>query len=449
MGKRPPKWDAPPGFKISLLNTWLLVNRSRQFTAQLRQQYGEAVTFFRGQEPPMVIALTPESARQVLTGVPNSYDAFWKEGFTGVAGSHSIWVLGGEAHHRERNLLSPAFHVHNFRDYGDAIRAIVRNETADWQPGQTRCILDTTLSISMDVILRIVFGVDSGRFVEQGRRALSDLWGLANPYFIFFPWLMRGWFPPWRRFVAAKERFAVWLDNIVTERQRSPTQTGDVLGQMLSTRYEDGSVLSIKAIRDELITVLMAGNETTATALAWALYNLANHPDVLAKLRQELDALGPDPDPSLLTRLPYLSAVCNETLRLYTLLPEVGRVLISPLELCGHTLSAGTLVVVSIMAIHHDPGLYPEPDHYNPERFIRHNYGVFEFMPFGGGHRRCLGAGLSDFEMRISLAEIVTHWEFVPTASEKETRHNIAMGPKKGVLLHINGRRSGLERKIQ
>lgn len=449
MDKKAADWDVPAGFNISLRNTWLLVNRSRQFTAQLRQQYGEAVTFFRGQEPPMVVLLTPESARQALTGMPDGYDAFWKEGFTGVAGSHSLWVLSGDAHRQERSLLSTAFHASNYRRYGETIRETARKKTADWQPGQTRRILDTTLSISLEVILRIVFGIESGRFVEPGQRVLYDLWRMATPYFIFFPWLMRSWFPPWRRYTAAKEQFTAWVNDIVTERRINPVQAGDVLGQMLTMRYEDGSMLNLEAIRDELITLLMAGNETTATALAWALYELVNHPDVLAKLRQELDPLGPDPDPGLVTRLPYLSAVCNETLRLHTLLPEVGRVLFSPLELCGHTLPVGTSVVVSVMAIHHDPGLYPEPDLYNPERFIQRSYGVFEFMPFGGGHRRCLGSGLSDYEMRISLAEIVTHWDFTPFASEQEVRHDIAMGSKNGVLLHINGRWSGGERTIQ
>ncbi len=396
----------------------------------------------------MVVLLTPESARQALTGMPDGYDAFWKEGFTGVAGPHSIWVLSGDAHRQERGLLSPAFHASNFRSYGETIRGIVQKKTADWQPGQTRRILDTTLSISLEVILRIVFGIGSGRFVEPGQRVLYDLWRKATPYFIFFPWLMRDWFPPWRRYSAAKEQFTAWVNDIIAERQNSPEQSGDVLGQMLAMHYEDGSAMNAEAIRDELITLLMAGNETTATALAWALYDLGNNPDVLATLRQELDAFGPDPDPGLVTRLPYLSAVCNETLRLHTLLPEVGRVLFSPLDLCGHTLPAGTSVVVSVMAIHHDPGLYPEPDLYNPERFSKRSYGVFEFMPFGGGHRRCLGAGLSDYEMRISLAEIVTHWDFAPAAREQEVRHDIAMGTKKGVLLYIKGRRTGGERNI-
>jgi cytochrome P450 len=160
----------------------------------------------------------------------------------------------------------------------------------------------------------------------------------------------------------------------------------------------------------------------------------------MEKLRHELAPLGPEADIGAIVKAPYLSAVCNETLRLHTLLPEVARVLISPLEVCGYTLPTGVWVGVSIMAIHHDPGLYPEPDKYRPARFIDRIYSPFEFLPFGGGHRRCLGSGLSDYEMRIALAQIVMRWEFEPTATESEIRHDIAMGPKHGVRLRINSR---------
>jgi cytochrome P450 len=195
-------------------------------------------------------------------------------------------------------------------------------------------------------------------------------------------------------------------------------------------------------ILHELITIVLAGSETTATALSWALYDLGSNPGKLGKLRDELDALGADPEPEILEKSPYLTACCNETLRLHTLLPEVARVLASPLEVSGYQLATGEWVGVSIMAIHHDPEIYPEPMRFIPERFIGLTYSPFEFLPFGGGHRRCLGSGLSDFEMRIALAEIVTHWEFEPAAVEHEIRHDIAMGPKNGVQLNIKSRRS-------
>jgi cytochrome P450 family 110 len=432
----------PPGFRISLRNTWLLVNRSRTYTAWLRDRYGDMVSLVNPQAGPFVIALTPEGARQILSADPDGYDAFWKEGFTGVAGSGSLWVLGGNAHRRERQLLSPAFHSRSFRGYGEIIRQVTRQKTGQWQPGQTVRTLDTTLAISVDIIMRLVFGVHDGKVFEEGRRILFSLWRTMHPLFVFFPRLQRGWFPLWRRYARAKTDFSHWANHILVERRARNEEMDDILGRMLSARYEDGSTIRDEEIIAELITILLAGLETTATAIAWALYDLGKNPAELEKLRSELDPLGPDPDPELIWKLPFLTAVCNETLRLHTLLPEVGRALVSPLELSGYTIPTGGAVAISVMAIHHDPALYPEPDRFTPDRFVGRTYSPFEFLPFGGGHRRCIGSGLAEYEMRIGLAEITSHWEFEPAAIEREIRHDIAMGPKNGVLLRIKGRRN-------
>jgi cytochrome P450 family 110 len=199
--------------------------------------------------------------------------------------------------------------------------------------------------------------------------------------------------------------------------------------------------LSDDEIRDELFTVLLSGHETTAVALSWALYELGRHPAVLDRLRAELDALGANPDPDLIVQQPYLGAVCDETLRLHPVLTEIGRVTRAPAQLLGHTVPGGTGVAVSISAIHQDPSIYPQPDRFRPERFIERSYSPFEFLPFGGGHRRCPGAHLSDCEMRIALATIVTRWEFALLGEEKEIRHNIGTGPKHGVRLRVTERR--------
>jgi cytochrome P450 len=154
-----------------------------------------------------------------------------------------------------------------------------------------------------------------------------------------------------------------------------------------------------------------------------------------------LDVLGPDPTPDLIVKQPYLDAVCNETLRLHTILTEIGRTLKAPCELRGYRLPAGTLVTLGIGAIHQDPVLYPEPQEFRPDRFLERTYSAFEFLPFGGGHRRCLGAALSDYEMRIVIATIVTRWEFAVDGEDEDIRHNIGSGPKYGVHLQMKGRR--------
>jgi cytochrome P450 len=161
---------------------------------------------------------------------------------------------------------------------------------------------------------------------------------------------------------------------------------------------------------------------------------------VLARLRAELDALGPDPEPELVAKQPYLGAVCDETLRLHTILTEVARVARAPLELLGYTIPPGVGIGVGIGAIHQDPELYPEPGRFRPERFLERTFGPYEFLPFGGGHRRCLGANLADYQLRIGLATIVGCWDLEPRGDEENVRHNVGNGPRHGVRMRVIGR---------
>ena len=423
---------------INLFQFWQFISQPQKYSSLFRERYGDfLITNYRRELG--AIAFTSKGARQILLGDPDGYDAFWKAGFTGVTGPASIWVLGEEKHRRERQLLVPAFHGSGFSKYGRVIREITNRQTRKFKPGQTVRAIETTLSISLDVIMQIVFGVEDEQVMREGSKILSALLRTIHPLIVFFPKLQRRWFPPWMQHVRAKAEFLNWLNRCLIERRARKAQADDLLGRMMTARYEDGSRMQDEDIRDELITILLAGHETTATALAWALYELGRHPAELKKLRAEIANLGPDPDPGIVVKLPYLSAVCNETMRLHTLLPEVARVLTSPFKFFNYTLPPGAYVLVSIMSIHHDKALYPNPDQFIPDRFVGRTYSPFEFLPFGGGHRRCLGAGLSDYEMRIVLAEIVTHWEFEPAAVEQDIRHDLAMGPKNGVPLHING----------
>jgi len=424
----------------NLRHQWLFFSRSRAYVDALRERSGPLVPF-RDRGGLTFLLLTAEGARQVLAASPAGYDAFWKEGFTGLAGAESLWVLGGDAHRRERQLLAPPFHPRGFRGYGDTIRAVTRHHLEDWQPGQTRPVVNTTLDVSLDVILRLVFGVEEEQFMQAGRDVLTRVLHTVHPLIVFFPWLQRPWFPLWRRYARARAAYSKWINAHLAVRRARGGQSEDVLGRMLASAYDDGSRMSDAAIHDELFTLLVSAHETTAAAVAWALYELARHPRVLASLRAELESLGPDPAPDQVVKLPYLSAVCSETLRLHTVLAEIARVVVAPLKLFGHVVPPGASVLVSMMSIHHDPSLYPEPDRFSPERFLERRYAPSEFLPFGGGHRRCLGSALSEYEMQIELAEMVGAWEFEPAGPEVEIRRAVAMGPKHGVPLRLKARR--------
>ena len=431
----------PRAVSQDIMEQWLYFNEPQVAVGRLLKRCGPlAPLHFMGQDH--VFVLTADGARQVFAGNPEEYDAFFKQGFEGVSGPASLWVLTGAAHRRERQLFAPAVHASHFHKHGNTVRDIARHYVEKWQPGQIIKAMDTTLSISRDVIMRLVFGVEEGKLMDEGREILDELRRALNPLIVFIPQLQKRWFPPWNRFDRAKDHFTDWVSRLLAVRRAQGRGTDDVLGNMLAAQHEDGSSMRDDEIRDELITILQGGHETTAAVLAWALYELGRHPHILANLREELVSSSVADDPSQVIKLPYLRAVCDETVRLHPILSECARVLTAPLEVLGYTIPAGNALVVSITAIHHDPSIYPEPDRFIPERFIDRTYSRSEFLPFGGAHRRCLGAALSEYETRISLAEMVLRWDFETAATDHDVRHDVAMGPKYGVRLRILPRQS-------
>lgn len=434
--------------KLSPWQQWHNFAEPRDMHDWLRNTHGDlAAMHFQGRDH--VLVLTPQSAREVFTQDPDMYDAFWKESFAGMNGQDSLWVLIGERHRKERNLFAPAVHANHYRSYGDVIRKIARAKFDKWQPGADIKAIDTTMTISLDVIMRLVFGVEEGAVMEQGRKLVHTLTHAAHPLIVFYPKLQRPWFPLWWPYVNAKKNLYAWMQKLLDERRANHVDVGDVMGVLMkatdpstsSAQAPNGNPVSDEHICNELLSVLTAGQMTTAVALAWALYELGRHPEVVAKMRAELDALGPEPDPALILPLPYLDAVSKETIRLHPILSECARVPMEPVQIGGRTVRPPQALVVSIVSIHHDPNTYPEPDIFRPERFLERKYNIYEFLPFGGGHRRCMGAGLAEYTIRLALAEAVTHWDFETTGVDKDIRHDLAMGPKYGVPLKVKGQR--------
>ncbi len=434
----------PQKIKILRLNPWQQWHNfaePRDMHDWLRATYGDLTAMhFQGRDHIMV--LTPESAREVFTQDPDMYDAFWKESFAGMNGQNSLWVLIGERHRKERNLFAPAVHANHYRSYGSAIRQIARTRFDQWQPGTNVKAVDTTMMISLDVIMRLVFGVEEGEVMERGRKLVHTLTHTAHPLIVFYPKLQRPWFPLWWPYVNAKKNLYAWMEELLAYRRANHVEVDDVMGVLMKATDEQGNPVSDEHICNELLSVLTAGQMTTAVATAWGLYELGRHPEVVAKLRAELESLGPDPDPGQVLTLPYLEAVFKETVRLHPILSECARIPMEPVQIRGRTVQPGQALVVSIVSIHHDPNTYPNPDAFQPERFLERKYNIYEFLPFGGGHRRCMGAGLAEYTIRLALADVITRWDFETVGVDKDIRHDLAMGPKHGVPLHIIGRRA-------
>jgi cytochrome P450 len=418
----------PPRSGSLLSSTYRLIRTPYAFY-EAQRAHGDFVTV-PAPNGTVVMALTPKAAKEVFQADPTALDAFAVQATIPLLG-HSLLTSSGERHRRDRKLLTPPFHGERMRAYGEAMHVLALAHTGSWRAGDRVRAHEATTAISLDVILRTVFGVDEGPAFEEGRRVLRDMIAGFSPLVAFTNKLQRGWFPPWRRFLAARAAFAALVDEQIRGRRASNESGADILGLLLDARYDDGSAMTDDQIRDQLLTILIAGHETTAIALAWALYWLVRHPAVVARLREELEGKS---DP---TKVAYLQAVCDETMRLHPIVPDVVRKLNRPMTLGGFDVPSGHDIGVAICAIHADPNVYPEPQTFDPERFLSKRPSPFEFLPFGGGHRRCLGAAFSDYEMKIVLAAIVSRFELEPDGEDRPTRRNVTMGPAKGVPLRV------------
>ena len=264
---------------------------------------------------------------------------------------------------------------------------------------------------------------------------------------LFFPVLQQDWgaWSPWGKFVRQRQQIYDLLQAEIDQRRSQPEIKGnDVLSLMLLARDEDGQPMTDIELQDELMTMLFAGHETTATALTWALYWIHKLPVVKDKLLQELDSQGNDTEPLAIASLPYLTAVCNETIRIYPVSPIVfPRSSRISVEIAGQQFPPETNLVPCIYLVHHREDIYPEPKQFKPERFLERQFSPAEFIPFGGGNRRCLGYALAMLEMKLVLATIMSQYELTlaNTKPEKPRRRGFVVAPANGVKMIVTGTR--------
>lgn len=434
----------PPGPRSGLLATLRYVRTPKAYVASLARRYGDVFTI-HGANGTIVMTTSPAHARTVFTTDADAFDVFGREAIGGMLGARSLLATAGDTHRKNRKLLTPPFHGQRMRAYGEIMRDAARARTRDLRPGDRFRAHDVTARIAMDVILRAVFGVARGPEADAAAEVLHGLLESFNPLLLFAGGLQTRYFPPYRRFLRAVARYDAFVRERILERRKKGAGE-DILGLMIDARYEDGAPMDDATIRDQLLTLLLAGHETTAIALAWALYELALHPEARERARAEIGAIstgGSAPEPEAWTRLPFLSAIADETLRLHTIVTDVVRQLRAPLRLGDWTLPAGVAVSVASVAIHADPSIYPDPESFRPERFLQKKPSPFEFQPFGGGHRRCIGAAFSDYEMRIVLATLLTDLdlELESPREERAVRRNVTIGPERGVPMRVVARR--------
>jgi cytochrome P450 len=420
----------PPGPPWpTLVQTLAWMTRPKPFLRRARERYGDVFTVQLRSGENFVIISDPDVVKEVFTGDPEIFRA--GEGnrvLLPVLGKHSVLLLDGRQHLRQRKLLLPPFHGERMQRYREIMQAATEREVASWTPGEPVQIARRMQEVTLEVIMRAVFGVTGQRELEHLRRVLLDLleFFMHPARFVFIATL-----PPERleRFTGLQKMMRPVDEAILGEiaRRRNADdldEREDILSLLLQARDEDGEGLTDAELRDELMTLLLAGHETTATALGWAFERLLRHPDALARATE--DARGGDGA--------YLDAVAKETLRLRPVLPIVARRLAEPVTLGGVDLPAGADVAPCIYLIHHREDLYPEPDAFRPERFLGVKPGTYTWLPFGGSVRRCIGASFALFEMQVVMGAVLRSVDLraVDLASERTSRRTITLVPGRG-----------------
>jgi cytochrome P450 len=410
------KSGLPPGPPLPRpLQTAIWSRQARRMLFSCHERYGDMFTLRIVYEGIWVMLADAAAVKQVFTGDPRVFHA--GEGnqiLAPVLGPNSVLVLDEKPHIGQRRLLLPPFHGERMQGYEQTMSEIAAAEMESWPTGVPFQLRPRMQAITLDIILRTVFGIREADKLVELRDALRDFLDLTTNPRLLLPLLLVGpgrvrRLGPFRRRVERVDRL---LYREIAERRRDESleERDDILSMLVGARHEDGSPMSDEEMRDELLTLLVAGHETTATSLSWAVERLSRHPGKLDRLREEVDG-GSDE---------YLTAAIQETLRLRPVISIVVRRLTEAVEIGGYELPAGVSVTPCVYLVHRNPETYPEPDRFLPERFLDNPPGTYTWIPFGGGVRRCLGAAFAQFEMAVVLKELVRRHQIRPADPRPE-----------------------------
>ncbi|MDH6245544.1 cytochrome P450 [Mycobacterium sp. OTB74] len=413
------------------MQTAAWIARPWDFMTRCKARYGDSFTMKLAGEGRMVMVSHPETVKEIFTASPQLLHAGEANRILlPVVGANSVLLLDDDAHKEQRRLLMPSFRGSHLQSYEATMAAVAEAEIARWPRGVPAKLHPLMQALTLEVVLRVVFGLQSGEQLDELRAALLRMLALTTNIATQMALLVAA--PPKTR-IALAHRVLRPVDRllyreIAARRQADDlAERTDVLSMLLQARHDDGRPMSDVAIRDELITLLLAGHETTASGLAWAIERIVRHPGVRARLIEEISADGQE----------YAAAVVKETLRLRPVISLVVRRLIEPMQIGGMSLPAGAAVVPSIYLMHRRPDIYPDPEQFRPERFLEQRAGTYTWIPFGGGVRRCLGATFAETEMRIVLGRLFASTSVRPdrAAAEPVHRRSITHVPGRGTTV--------------
>jgi cytochrome P450 len=421
---------------------YYMIDAYRVFPALLAR-YGDPFFLPLPGSSGTVVTGCPDGVRAIVGADPDAFEPWRIEATTQLLGEESLFLQKGERHRAARKLLTPPFSAQRVRTAAKMMREIARAGLEPWRRGGRHSVQDTVQGITLAIIVRALFGAAGARAEELGKTLAAGLDSLG-PGILYIKALRReyGGFGPWARALRTVGRMRALLAEEIEIRRAGGGPGDDVLSGLVAARYDDGSAMRDDEIRDRLSDIVVAGHETSAVAIAWAVDELTRHADVRARLVAELDTLDLEADPGAVAALPYLDAVCHEVLRLHPPLVFLTRKLVRPLELLGHRLEPGLGVSMALYAVHTHAATFAAPLEFRPERFLDQTYAAHEFLPFGGGAKRCIGAAFGLAEMKQILFEMLRGFELhaVSTRAARPAARTITVAPRGGVPVVVGPR---------
>ncbi len=403
------------------------------FVERCRQRYGKRFTVRLAGTPPMVNISEPDQIKQAMQAPPDVlHPGEGANVLEPVVGRHSLILLDEDPHLEQRRLMLPAFHGERMKRLTGLMTEIAEREVASWPRDETVRLHPRMQELTLEIILRAVFGLDAGERLDALRTRVVRILDFGMTPASLVPQLRRG--RKWRDFLALRDETDRLIFDLIEERRRDGgAERDDVLAMLLTAQHEDGSPMTPQELRDELMTLLVAGHETTASQLAWTFERVVRTPDVHARLRDAVDAGDDD----------YVDATVNESLRRRPVLPIAEpRLVKKPVTIGDWDYEPGCALALSAYLLHHDADVYDEPYAFRPERFLDESPGTYTWIPFGGGRRRCIGASFAQLEMRLVLKAVLERCELSATeqAAEATRRRAITYTPSRGAAVRVRER---------
>lgn len=415
------------------------------------KRYGSNFRIFKNQYPPTLYFSSPDALKTIFTAPVDRIDcADRSKIFKPFVGEKALIVLSGTYHQKKRQLLMPPLHATQMRSFGQVICSVTQQIINRQSCEKPFVVRDVAQKITLNVMLQVVFGLpeQDKRFEQLNQLFLLLIELFSSPFtafLLFFPQLQKNLsgFTSWQRFLKLKQQIdALLVAEIHKRRNQLNKNYQDILSLLLEARDESGQLLSDDEIKDELLTLLLAGYENTASALAWSLYSVNSLPLVKEQLLTELNTISSDWQPEEINRLPFLNATCKETLRLYPItLSAFPRIVKQPIDVIGYHLEPGTTLIPSIYLAHQREDTYPNPKQFRPERFLERQFSPYEYLPFGGGNHHCIGDTFALYEMKLALATIMSQFQvkIVGNKTIKPVRRGLTLSPSKDLCLAITG----------